>query len=155
MPSIVPSHWNLKGQVTNYSSSFSTAIILAVAMPLANIIILIVTVFRWKILNNYPYLINLPAITLLISSANLESREKSRIINRIFEATLMAGFIIGLYLLGLEVIIIQSMITGQLNNTLTWFYTIVGSILIIVPVILLYRKIYREEILEKIGNRSG
>ncbi|MCE4613949.1 MAG: DUF1648 domain-containing protein [Desulfurococcales archaeon] len=150
MPATVPSHWNASGQVTNYSSSFSTVMILAVVMPLANIIIVLITAFRWKIINKYPYLINLPAITLVISTGNMDQYEKSRIINRIFEVTLLLGLVIGVYLLGLDAIILDSMITGHSNGTLVLLYSIIGAIVLIVPVILLYRKIYREEILPKI-----
>ena len=150
MPSIVPSHWNAEGQVTSYSTSTSTVIIIAIVMPLANIIIVLTTAYRWKLVNKYPYIINLPAITLVMSSGNLDHREKSEIINKIFEVTLLAGVIIGTYLLGLEIIMLDSMITGYYNNALTLSYTIIGAVLMIIPIILLYRRIYKEDILPKI-----
>ncbi|MCE4607131.1 MAG: DUF1648 domain-containing protein [Desulfurococcales archaeon] len=151
MPSIVPTHWNAEGQVTSYSTNTFAVIVLATVMPLANIIIVLVTIYRWKLINKYPYIINLPAITLVMSSGNLDQREKSEIVNKIFEVTLLAGVTVGAYLLGLEVIMIYSMITGYLNNALSLSYAIIGGILMIIPVILLYRRIYKEDILPKIS----
>ncbi|MEB3755919.1 MAG: DUF1648 domain-containing protein [Desulfurococcales archaeon] len=150
MPNVVPVHWNAEGQVTSYSTNISAVIILATVMPLANIIIVIVTIYRWKLVNKYPYIINLPAITLVMSSSNLDQQEKSEIVNKIFEVTLLVGITVGAYLLGLEIIMIDSMITGYINNALALSYSIIGALLMIIPIILLYRRIYKKDILPKI-----
>jgi len=154
LPEIVPTHWNWGGQVTSTGSSFNTMLLLSLVMPFANIIIEAIYLARWRILRGYPYLINLPAITVLLGSERINPRDKRRIIEDVFTVMLMVGVLIGIYLLVLEVGILESMRTGVEPS---WMlpYTIIGAAAIIIPPLMMYRRIYREEILPLLGERKG
>jgi len=147
MPLIVPTHWNAGGQVTSYGSSFSTALLLSTVMPLANAIILVVYAFRWKLVKEYPYLINLPAIAMLIGSEKIPVEKKHELIEKMFTVTLIIGCFVGAYLLIIEAGILYSMITFTTSNWVI-IVSIVGIPLMILPPFYMYRKIYNEEMLK-------
>jgi uncharacterized membrane protein len=146
MPPIVPTHWSLSGEVTSKGSSLSLVLLLSALMPLANVIIVVVYLLRWRLIENYPYLINLPAISLLIGSERIPQDKKRELIERIFDVTLVAGLTVGTYILALEVGILQSAIRAESPSWLSWFIFIGIAYLIGVP-LYMYRKIYRDEIL--------
>jgi len=146
LPEIVPTHWGLQGEVTSTGSKYDAVLILSVTMPIANIIILIIWTFRWVLVRKYPYLINLPAITMVLGSEKFPQEKKDEIIEKIFDISLLIGIIVGVYMLILEWGILESMRTGT-NPVWLTIFSIVGIVFLIIPPFLLYRKIYREEIL--------
>jgi uncharacterized membrane protein len=146
MPPVVPTHWSLSGEVTSKGSSLSLVLLLSAVMPLANVIIVVMYLLRWRLIENYPYLINLPAISLLIGSERIPQDKKRELIERIFDVTLVAGLTVGTYILALEVGILQSVVTAESPSWLLWFIFLGIAYLIGVP-LYMYRKIYRDEIL--------
>ncbi len=145
LPQEIPSHWDFHGNITSYIDKLSMVVLLTGIMPLANIIIVAVVAYRWVILNKYPYLINISAIAVVLSLRELEPTERSRLINRIFEVILAAGFLIGLYMLGIEFLMLESM-AGHFCRNVVFAFTFLGSIALVAVVILMYKKVYEEEV---------
>lgn len=143
LPEEVPTHWNLRGEVDAYGAK-TTVFVLAAVLSIANILIILITTFRFKIINRYPYLISMPAIALLIGSDRLSPKEKGRYVNRVFEVFLATGCIAGAYLLGLQYVIFDATVSfSPLPHWFVW-YVFGGIPFLLAPGLLLYRKIYRD-----------
>ena len=147
MPAVVPTHWGAGGEPNAYGSSCVTVAILSGVMPIANIIILVTYFFRWTLVRKYPYLINLPAIAMVLGSERIDEGVKERLIERIFQVSLVIGLAVGAYLLLLELGILYSMITASPTPWVIWV-SLAGVPVLIAPPLTMYRKIYREEIMK-------
>jgi len=150
MPAVVPTHWGLSGKVNAYGSSLATVLTLSAIMPLANVIILIIYGFRWPLIERHPYLINLPAIAMVLGSERIDEGVRRKLIERIFQVSLVIGLAIGLYLLTLELGILYSMITASPTPWVIWV-SIAGVPVLVAPPWIIYRKIYKEEIIRYVG----
>jgi len=142
LPDRVPSHWNAEGEITSYSSKVEMILLLSTLMPLANIVLALITRFRWTILNKYPYLISIPGIAVVLYKTGMDPETRSRVMNRVFEATLAAGLLVGLFMLGIEVLVLESM-RGGLASWLVLVYAFAGSLAVLLLIFLLYRSVYR------------
>ena len=146
MPSTVPTHWSLSGKVTSYGSSFTSALLFSALMPLGNVIILVVYWLRWRLVEKYPYLINLPAVALLIGSERVPKNVRRRLIEEILDVLLVVGACLGIYMLLLEYGILSAMASGGGGEEPGWtlWVSLGGIPALILPPLLLYRRVYRE-----------
>ncbi|MEE9585611.1 MAG: DUF1648 domain-containing protein [Nitrososphaerales archaeon] len=92
---VVPTHFDLSGQPDSYGSSDVFLVVLPI-VSIAPIIIILVTTYRFTLLNKYPYLINLPAFYAYIPKIPFEKR--AYWVNRYFEAILAVGAFLSLYM---------------------------------------------------------
>jgi uncharacterized membrane protein len=70
---VVPKHFDLSGQPDSYGSSEIFLVVLPI-VSIAPIIIILVTIYRFTLLNKHPYLINLPAFYAYIPKIPFEKR---------------------------------------------------------------------------------
>ncbi len=84
----IPVHYGLNGAPNGYGNS-GVFYILAVAFSIAPVLIMLISYYRFKLINDYPYLINMPAFYASIMKVS-ESR-KGYWINRYFELDTGAG----------------------------------------------------------------
>jgi len=112
LPQEVPVHFGFKGEPTRYGDK-STFLIAPAAFP---VIFLLLTKFRFTLINRYPYLINLPGFFINITKVSPEKR--AFWINRYFEAVLCLGVILTFSLLIMEFGIYLGEIHGKLP---LWF----------------------------------
>ena len=140
LPKTVPTHFGFSGEPDAYGSK-ETFLILPTAFSIAPVIFITVTLLRFRLVNKHPYLINLPAFYAKITQ--LPQDKRGEWINRYFEAVLMLGALLTLFLLTLELGIYQASISEKLP---TWFLptTISTPILLITTFLLYLRKIAKE-----------
>ena len=114
-------------------------------MGIGNIIITLFTLYRFSIVEKYPYVVSLPALSILLGSSRLTPRQRGFYINKIFEVMLIVGLLLGSEMLALELILIQNIVYG---NDIPVNAVVIGSfsssILILLIVFFLYNKIYHE-----------
>ncbi len=115
LPQEVPVHFGFKGEPTRYGDK-STFLIVPAAFSIAPVIFLLLTKFRFTLINRYPYLINLPGFFINITKVSPEKR--GFWINRYFEAVLCLGVILTFSLLIIELGIYLGKIHGKLP---LWF----------------------------------
>lgn len=129
LPEEIVTHFGASGKPTSYGDK-STFLILPFAFSIAPAIFLIITGFRFTLINKYPYLINLPAF--YINIYKLPQDKRSAWVNNYFELILALGVAISLWLLFLLVGIYQGTLEGQLP---AWFtpVAITLPILLLVP----------------------
>jgi len=119
--------------------------IIGVSFSIANFIIAIVSAYRFALIERYPYLINLPAITIVLYEAGLTPDEKGFYINRMFGVVLKLGAMLGATFLILEYMVIQDIVFGiSINQSFLIAYSIVVPIIIVIWVLIEYARIYRD-----------
>ena len=115
LPDEIPIHFNFAGEATTYGRK-ATFIILPASLSVAPIIFLVITKYRFTLLNKYPYLINIPAFYANIGKIPYERRGEW--INKYFEAVLTLGVLMTIYFILLELGIYQGTLEGRLPS---WF----------------------------------
>ena len=95
--------------------------------------------FRYVMVKRYPYLINIPALSMLLGSPDFTPEERGRILERIFN---IIPFMT-LYLQALWTLIFALMLT-QASETMIGIITTVVSLTPIPLIILYYRSIYKQ-----------
>lgn len=118
LPETVPVHFGLSGQPTRYGSRLEL-LILPAAFSLAPVIILLITRYRFRLINDYPYLVNMPAFFITHLTQLPQSRQ-SWWVNRYFEANLALGAAITWILALLEWGILAGTASGKLSAWFTW-----------------------------------
>ncbi len=138
LPEKIPTHFNWKGEPDAYGSKVLVLFLPLAFLP-APIVFLLIARFRFKLINDYPYLINLPAFLL----KDLPPERAACLINRYFSALLTLGCAISYYLLLIEVGIFIGCYTGELP---AWFNAlVVATPLPLILAFLLYlRRLSRE-----------
>ncbi len=117
LPERIPTHFNWKGEPDTYGGK-AMVLLLPLAFLPAPIVFLLIAKFRFKLINDYPYLINLPAFLL----KDLPPERVAYWVNRYFSALLTFGCAISYYLLFIEVCIFIGCYTGRLP---AWFNVLV------------------------------
>lgn len=112
LPEVVAVHFGLSGQPDRYGPPGELLLVPA-AFSLAPIIILLVTGYRFHLVNRRPYLLNLPAFYLYLP--RLPEARRSYWLNRYFESILALSLALGIELLLLEAVIFASAASGQLS----------------------------------------
>ncbi len=140
LPERIPVHFEFSGKPTSYGNK-STFLILPAAFSISQVIILLMTKYRFTLINKYPYLINLPAFFTYLPKIPAERR--AIWINRYFEATLALGVFLNLFFLLLEYGIFVGEVSGRLP---AWFMPLSISmpILLMLSFLIYMRKINRE-----------
>jgi hypothetical protein len=137
---LVPTSFNIEGEPREYTSSDIFLIVLPIT-SLAPIIVVLITIYRYSLLNKYPYLINLPAFYVYIFKIPIEKR--SYWINRYFEIILAIGAILSLFM-GL---LIWGIYLGSVESKIPdWFLPSTISLipLIIGPLIYSFYKLSKQ-----------
>ena len=120
-------------------------ILILTLFGLGNLIITLVALYRFTIVVKYPYLVNLPALSILLGSASIDPKRRGAYINKIFGVMLLVGVLIGLEMLFLEVAIILNVVY---NYPMPLEMVVIISLLTTFPILAivfyLYNKIYLE-----------
>lgn len=95
-------------------------------------------IFRFEIIEKYPYLINLPAFMYLLGNPLLSPQKKGEIVNKIFRIHLVSSNIISAFTL-VELGMVTKQVEGFVAITLPLL-----TLLFIASIIIYYRKIYRK-----------
>jgi uncharacterized membrane protein len=137
--SMIPTHFNFAGEPDAYGSG-EIFLIMPPLLSIAPAIILLITNFRFSLVNKHPYLINLPAFYLYMPKIPLERR--GYWFNKYFEAILAVGAFITLEMN----LILWGIYISALEEVLPfWFLplTILMSFIIIPPMIYYFYKIFK------------
>ncbi len=140
LPDQIPAHFGLDGKPDRYGSKIEFLFI-APALTIGPAIILVISKYRFTLINKYPYLINIPAFYSNIY--RIPEHRRGFWINRYFEAVLWLGAILGIYLLILEYGMFLSSVSGTLPNWMN-FLTFSLPILILIPFIYRIFRLSRE-----------
>ena len=120
-------------------------LIVGLAISPANIIIALVSKYRFELIERYPYLVNIPALALILYEGDFSPRERGVYINRMFSVILKAGVFLGLYSLVIEYYLIQDVVfKTPFNETYFLMFALATPILLVLGVLVLYANIYRE-----------
>ena len=114
-------------------------------MGLGNIIITLFSLYRFSIVEKYPYIVNLPALSILLGSPRLTPRQRGTYINKIFEVMLIVGLLLGSEMLVLEVLLIRNIVYGYdvpVNSVVVGSF--LSTIFVLLIVFFLYNRIYRD-----------
>ncbi len=140
LPDQVPVHFGWKGTPTRYGEK-TTFVFLPLAFSIAPVALLLITRYRFTLINKYPYMINLPAFYTFLWRIPPERR--SLWVNRYFEGILGLGAFLSLYLLGLEYGIYVGTRDGHLPS---WFtpVALAAPFLLVIPWILYLARLSRQ-----------
>jgi hypothetical protein len=117
-PQRIPIHFGITGEPNNYGGKY-TFLIVPLSFSLTPAIFIVLTKYRFTLVNKYPYLINLPAFFTNLTKIPRERR--GRWINRYFECVLGVGLLLSLSLVILEYGILLGVVSGKLPD---WFLPI-------------------------------
>ncbi len=135
LPSTVATHFGVSGTADSYGSK-TILLIIPFLFSIAPILILVLTKYRFKIIENYPYLIKLPAFILYGNN-----KLKDYLIDRYFEAMLSYTLILSISLLFVEVGVFEGAFSGRLPE---WFnLAVLIPVLTIVPYLFYLKKLYK------------
>jgi len=115
LPGRVPVHFDFGGRVTSYGGK-GLFLALPAAFSIAPLALLLITRFRFTLVNRYPYLLSLPAFFTWIDRIPRERR--GRWVNRYFEALLGLGVLLTGFLLLIEWEAYRGAVEGRLPS---WF----------------------------------
>ncbi|WP_042684125.1 DUF1648 domain-containing protein [Methermicoccus shengliensis] len=140
LPSQVSVHFGFSGEPTRYGEK-SAFLIIPITFSIAPIIILLVTKYRFTLINKHPYLMNLPAFFTYITKIPKDRR--SLWVNRYFEAVLTLGVFLTFSLLIIEYGIYLGEVSGKLP---LWFMPLTLSmpLWLIIPFLIYLRKLSQE-----------
>lgn len=146
LPQVVPVHFGLSGEPTRYGGKIEL-LFLAVPLSIAPTLFLLVTKYRFTLINKYSYLVNLPAFFTYITKIPRERR--GLWVNRYFESLLALGATITFLLLIIEYEVYLSALEGRVHP---WFIFVPLTIVCtIIPFVLYLRRISHEMKLEAEG----
>jgi len=126
---IIPTHFNFAGEPDAYGSG-DMFLIMPPLLSISSIIIILISMYRFTLVNKHPYLINLPAFYAYLPKIPLEKR--SYWLNKYFEAVLALGAFLALEM----VLILWGIYLGVLEEVLPfWFIPaiVVMSFVMIAP----------------------
>ena len=140
LPQEVPGHFGFGGEPTRYDNK-STFFIIPAAFSIAPIIFLLVAKYRFTLINEYPYLINLPAFFTNITKIPEERR--GFWVNRYFEVFLNLGVVLTFSLFVMELGIYIGDTSGKLPS---WFlpFSLLTPLWLIFPFLFYLAKLSKE-----------
>jgi hypothetical protein len=115
LPERVVTHFNAAGTPDAHGSK-SMFLFLPIAFSIAPVIVLAATAVRFRLINDYPYLINLPAFFADVWARPLA--ERGRWVNLYFERVLALGAALTAYMLVLMLVIYRGTLDERLSP---WF----------------------------------
>lgn len=130
---LIPTHFDLSGKPDAYGSS-DVFLIVPPIVSIAPVIIILITLYRFTLLNRYPYLINLPAFYAYI--LKIPSEKRAYWVNRYFEAVLAVGAYLTLFMN----LMLWGIYLGTIEEMLPnwWLPLILVEVLIIIPTLIYY-----------------
>ncbi|MCS7094351.1 MAG: DUF1648 domain-containing protein [Thaumarchaeota archaeon] len=146
LPEIVAIDFDFAGRPTQYApkTELLTVLLLLIAiMSSITVLISVISINRHTVVERYPYLINLPALALLMG--RLPSERRRFYVDRVFmPLPALALFLNVAFFLSLTHLIIESAKTEIFPAIHVLSLVIVPTFSIILLMILYYRKIYHE-----------
>ena len=129
LPAQIPVHFNASGTPDSYGSSL-TFLILPAVFSVAPLIILLLVLFRFKLITRFPYVISLPAFYMYLHDLPVERRGVW--INNYFELVMALGGEITVYLLVLLIGTYDGMLHGHMP---AWFllFVVAFPIILLIP----------------------
>ena len=127
LPQRIPTHFGPDGKPDSYGDK-SMFLVLPAIFCIVPVIFILITKYRFVLINKYPYLVNLPAFFSRISEIKEDSR--SYWVNKYFEAVLFLGTVLTFYMLLLE----AGIYIGALYRALPWWFT---PLALLSPIVLL------------------
>ncbi len=147
MPKAVPAHFGISGEPTRYGHK-SGFFILPIVSTIIPVLFLLLTKYRFTLINKYPNLGNFP--TFLITNLPKISEEKRGVwINKYFESIILGtGFAFTIFFFIAEIVIFFGEIQGKLS---LWFivFSITMPVWLILALIFYLRK-FKLEMLKEI-----
>ncbi len=138
LPSVVPTHFSLNGTPDAYGAS-SMYLLVGTLMSIAPLILLIVCYFRYTLINEYPYLVNMPIFFAKIN--RIKENRRSYWINKYFEIYLAVGAYISVILLLMVVILFLGASSDFLTGMSVMIVLILSIIIVIGAWLLVLRNI--------------
>lgn len=121
LPEVVPTHFDTDGEPTAYGEK-TAYLIMLLALSIAPITILLLTSFRFALLNRHQYLINLPAFYFLLTKLPFD--ERGRWVNRYFEAVLLLGCGLNLVMIFIELETYKGAMLGRMSSSFLQILTL-------------------------------
>ncbi len=123
----------------------STLLIIGLALSPANILVALISKYRFELIERYPYIINLPALTLILYEGNFTPRERGLYINKMFSVILRFMILMGIYSFGIEYFVIQDLVFNiPINEAYFLIYAFVTPLVFVLGIFIMYARIYRE-----------
>jgi hypothetical protein len=119
LPEIAPLHFGFSGEPTRFGPKW-VLWLLPAAFSIAPVIILLITRYRFRLINDHPYLVNLPAF-FVVNLPKLPPARRSWWVNRYFEVNLALGAVITWILVLMEWSILAGTAAGELAGWFIWF----------------------------------
>ncbi len=140
LPQEVPVHFGFGGKPTRYGGK-TTFFILSALFSIAPVIFLLITKYRFTLINRHPYLVNLPAF--FTNLTKIPEKRRSFWINRYFEGVLVLGLVLTLTLFIMEVGIYLGELSGKLP---LWFlpFSLLLPLGLILPFLFYLAKLSKE-----------
>ncbi|MGC9069049.1 MAG: DUF1648 domain-containing protein [Thermoprotei archaeon] len=141
LPEIIATNFNSDGAAIGYGHK-SALLIAPTILTITILLILLIIHYRFTLVMHYPWLINLPAFSLIIASPKLSPKLRAEFINRIFNVVLL----IMLGISWLIPLIAFLTINGAINKHLPFNpLLIILPILIMIPIsFYIYYQIYHQ-----------
>jgi MFS family permease len=132
LPDRVVTHFNAAGAPDAHGSK-SMFLFLPLAFSIAPVIVLAASAARFRLINDYPYLINLPAFFSEVWARPMG--ERGRWVNLYFERVLALGAALTGYMLALMLVIYRGTLDERLS---AWFLPFVLALPIVLAVLFMY-----------------
>jgi uncharacterized membrane protein len=141
LPDRVPVHYDASGNPTSYGDKI-LLVYTSLGFMIAPIVIIVVTLFRFKLINKYPYLISLPAFMMHLRELSRDQR--SIMVNMVFEIILAVGFIMGFGMLLMEYVMFESAINPAISQFIGYFVLlfVFMTVISVAIAIYMYKRIY-------------
>ncbi|WP_158413837.1 DUF1648 domain-containing protein [Geoglobus acetivorans] len=144
LPDTIPTHFNFGGKPDSYGDK-STWLILPAAFSIAPLMFLLIAKYRFTIINNHPYLINLPAFFMIMDRIPVEKR--AWWVNKYFEVLLGLGAVMTFYFFAIEYGIYAGTVAGAMPE---WFLPVtLGAIPVLILGFMAFLKKLSAEIAEE------
>jgi len=145
LPTVIPLHFSFNGTPTS-SGLNSTLMVIALLFSVAPAIILVAALFRYELLNKYPYLLVVPAFYAGIKS--VASSRKGYWINQYFKILLVAGSYLSCILLVIILEIYTAAQKSYINGYLAVVIPMISIVVVAVLLILLLKDMYKRMAVE-------
>lgn len=144
LPESVPTHYDFAGNPTSYGDKFTLIATVFLASIAAPSIIILLSLLRFRLIEKYPYLISLPAFTMLLKDLPKEKIDAA--INEIFEVVLLVGFVLGLGLLFLNYLAFESALNPEIPKMMGYFVLVfvLAVFAAVFAAMYMYKRIYEK-----------
>ena len=141
LPTLVPAQFTWGGVAMSYGFS-SVLVVVALLFSVVPIVVLLVSILRFRIVNNYPYLMVAPSF--YANARSVAPSRRSYWVNQYFKVLLVAG----VYMSGILLILIMEIYTAASKSYINGYLSIIAPIVAITAVavllILLVKNLYRK-----------